>query len=59
MPPAVPPAMTDAARPALLLTGSVMEDVVERQLSGRFTLLPLDALDDTNAGAVQAIATRG
>lgn len=51
--------MSDAARPALLLTGPVMEEVVERQLAGRFTLVPLDALNDSTAGAVRAIATRG
>ncbi|MFS8037357.1 2-hydroxyacid dehydrogenase [Xanthobacter sp. AM11] len=51
--------MTDDARPALLLTGPVMEDVVERQLAPRFTLLSLDTFSDADAGAVRAIATRG
>lgn len=51
--------MTDAARPALLLTGSVMEEVVERQLADRFDLLPLENLDEANAGTVRAAATRG
>ncbi|MFG1377739.1 2-hydroxyacid dehydrogenase [Xanthobacter autotrophicus] len=51
--------MPDQARPAVLLTGPVMEEVVERQLSARFDLLPLEALSDATAGAVRAIATRG
>ncbi|ABS65762.1 D-isomer specific 2-hydroxyacid dehydrogenase NAD-binding [Xanthobacter versatilis] len=50
---------TDQARPAVLLTGPVMEEVVERQLASRFDLLPLDALSDATAAAVRAIATRG
>ncbi|MEP9355635.1 2-hydroxyacid dehydrogenase [Xanthobacter sp. KR7-65] len=52
-------AATAAARPALLLTGPVMEDVVERQLAERFTLVPLEELGTADAGAVRAIATRG
>ena len=51
--------MTDQARPAVLLTGPVMEEVVEHQLAARFDLLPLEALSDATAGAVCAIATRG
>lgn len=51
--------MTDAARPALLLTGPVMEEVVERQLAARFALVPLEKLDAATAPAVRAIATRG
>ncbi|MDI4664888.1 2-hydroxyacid dehydrogenase [Xanthobacter autotrophicus] len=51
--------MTDQARLAVLTTGPVMEDVVERQLAGRFDLVPLEALSEANAGAVCAIATRG
>lgn len=46
-------------RPTVLLTGPVMEAVVERQLGARFDLLPLSALDGSNAAAVRAIATRG
>jgi len=52
-------AETAAARPTLLLTGPVMEDVVERQLAARFTLAPFEALDTLPPGAVRAIATRG
>ncbi|MFG1360074.1 2-hydroxyacid dehydrogenase [Xanthobacter pseudotagetidis] len=51
--------MSDAARPALVLTGPVMENVVERQLAARFNLIPLDQLDAARAPAVRAIATKG
>ncbi|MFG1417964.1 2-hydroxyacid dehydrogenase [Xanthobacter sp. V0B-10] len=51
--------MTSSARPTLLLTGSIMESVVERQLADRFTLAPLADLDRLDAGTVRAIATRG
>lgn len=51
--------MTDGARPAVLLTGPVMEDVVEHQLSARCTLVPIETLDASNAAGVRAIATRG
>lgn len=50
--------MTDRVPPALLLTGPVMESVVERQLAETFTLVPFDALD-TAAGTIRGIATRG
>ncbi|MFH3479611.1 2-hydroxyacid dehydrogenase [Xanthobacter variabilis] len=51
--------MTTPARPTLLLTGPVMEQVVEPQLAGRFTLRPLADLDSLDAASVRAIATRG
>ncbi|MFG1429813.1 2-hydroxyacid dehydrogenase [Xanthobacter sp. V2C-8] len=51
--------MTSSARPTLLLTGPIMESVVERQLADRFTLAPLADLDRLDAGTVRAIATRG
>ncbi|MFG1347907.1 2-hydroxyacid dehydrogenase [Xanthobacter autotrophicus DSM 431] len=51
--------MTETVRPAVLLTGPVMEDVVERQLASRFTLVPIERLADVNPSTVQAIATRG
>lgn len=57
----VPPSKVSAvaARPGLLLTGPVMEDVVERQLAPRFALLPLDTLTEAQAATVRAVATRG
>ena len=51
--------MSDAARPALLLTGPVMENVVERQLAARFDLIPLEQLDAARAEAIRGIATKG
>ncbi len=59
-------AMTSApaasARPTLLLTGAIMEDVVERQLAGRFDLLgpqDLEAQIAAHAGAIRGLATKG
>lgn len=51
--------MTETVRPAVLLTGPVMEEVVERQLASRFSLVPIEQLADTNVSTVRAIATRG
>ncbi|WP_234050974.1 MULTISPECIES: 2-hydroxyacid dehydrogenase [unclassified Xanthobacter] len=51
--------MTTPARPTLLLTGPVMEQVVEPQLAGHFTLRPLAELDSLDPASVRAIATRG
>ncbi len=51
--------MTSSTRPTLLLTGPIMESVVERQLAGRFTLASLADLDRLDAATVRAIATRG
>lgn len=51
--------MSDDARPAVLLTGPVMKDVVEAKLASRFPLVPLDALSEANAPAIRAIATFG
>lgn len=51
--------MSDAQRPALLLTGPIMENVVERQLAPRFELLFLDALDSADAKRIRGLATKG
>lgn len=51
--------MTDTDRPAVLLTGPVMESVVERQLAARFALVGLADLATADAASIAAIATRG
>jgi lactate dehydrogenase-like 2-hydroxyacid dehydrogenase len=53
--------MTDPAspRPSVLVTGPVLEAVVERQLGARFAVVALADLDRTDPRAVRAIATRG
>ncbi|WP_035714966.1 2-hydroxyacid dehydrogenase [Azorhizobium doebereinerae] len=51
-----------AARPKLLLTGAIMEGVVERQLAERFTVLGPDGLDAViaaEAGEIRGLATKG
>lgn len=51
--------MSDAAHPALLLIGPIMENVVERQLATRFDLVAFEQLDAAHAKSIRAIATRG
>lgn len=51
--------MTIPSRPTLLLTGPVMEQVVEPQLANRFELVPFHDLASCDAAGVRAIATRG
>lgn len=51
--------MIDQDRPAILLTGPVMENVVERQLASRFRLVSLADLTEEDAARIPAVATRG
>ncbi|MFG1465496.1 2-hydroxyacid dehydrogenase [Xanthobacter sp. DSM 24535] len=54
--------MTEDSRPKLLLTGPIMDTVVERQLAERFTLLGLDDFEaaiTTHGPEIRGIATKG
>ncbi|WP_043879709.1 2-hydroxyacid dehydrogenase [Azorhizobium caulinodans] len=53
---------SSSARPKLLLTGPIMETVVERQLAEKFTVLGpegLDAVIASEAGEIRGLATKG
>ncbi|MGU3494980.1 2-hydroxyacid dehydrogenase [Xanthobacteraceae bacterium A53D] len=55
-------AAPSSARPKLLLTGPIMEEVVERQLEQHFTLVGpanLEAVIAAEGAEIRAIATRG
>lgn len=51
--------MSDHARPAVLLLGPVMQDIVAGALAPRYPLLTRDALTPQSAAAVEAIAAFG
>lgn len=54
--------MSEDQRPTLLLTGPIMETVVERQLQDRFRLVGMpdfDAAIAADAGSIRGIVTRG
>ena len=50
--------MPDALPPVVLLTGPILEGVVERQLRERFRLVPVEALSDELAPQVRGIAAK-